>query len=124
MRLPCSRLRVWTRPAPAARRGMKTSSRGRAGARPLLEGLEGRRLLSTYTSVSVRDLIADLNAVNTAGGTHTLILAPGTTFSLTKANNTTDGANGLPVIGGTKAVNLTIVGNGDTIERVSGSTSN
>src|SRR5262249_18662214 len=67
---------------------------------------------------SVRALIADINSANQAGGSNTIILAPGTTFDLKNADNTSDGASGLPVIGGMKAVDLTIIGNGDTIERV------
>jgi hypothetical protein len=74
---------------------------------------------SFYATVStLSQLIADINYANQAGGDITINLAPGTTFDLTSANNTTDGGNGLPVIGGTKAVALTIIGNGDTIERI------
>ncbi len=70
------------------------------------------------TAASVTQLVADINYANSAGGDVTINLKPGTTFDLTSVNNTTDGGNGLPVVGGTKAVNLTILGNGDTIERV------
>ena len=70
------------------------------------------------TASSVSQLIADINYANNAGGAITINLAPGATFDLTSANNTTDGGNGLPVIGGTKAVALTIIGNGDTIKRI------
>jgi hypothetical protein len=70
------------------------------------------------TASTVSQLIADINYANSAGGAITINLAPGTTFGLTSANNSTDGGNGLPVIGGTKAVDLTIIGNGDTIERI------
>src|SRR5512142_1328004 len=69
-----------------------------------------------YAAAStVGQLIADINYANQVGGAITINLAAGTTFDLTSANNTTDGGNGLPVIGGTKAVALTIIGNGDTI---------
>ena len=75
--------------------------------------------LSFYATVStVSQLIADINYANSVGGAITINLAPGATFDLTSADNTTDGGNGLPVIGGTKAVALTIIGNGDTIERI------
>jgi hypothetical protein len=84
-------------------------------ARPGLERLEDRTVLSGYTASTVADLIADINAANAAGGSNTITLVAGKTFTLTKVDNTTDGATGLPVIaGGDK---LTIVGNGDTIER-------
>jgi hypothetical protein len=83
--------------------------------------LEDRTLLSVYTAATVSQLIADINSANQAGGSNTINLTPNTIFDLTAVNNTTNGANGLPVIsgGGTKIVadNLTIVGNGDTIER-------
>jgi hypothetical protein len=67
----------------------------------------------------VSQLIVDINYADTTGGAFTINLAPNTIFDLKSVNNTTDGPNGLPVIGGMKAVDLTILGNGDTIERVS-----
>lgn len=70
------------------------------------------------TASTVSQLIADINYANTVGGAITINLAPGATFDLKSANNTTDGGNGFPVIGGIKAVNLTIIGNGATIERI------
>ena len=81
-----------------------------------LEQLEDRTLPSSFTAATVSDLIADINAANTAGGSNTITLAPKTTFALTQVNNTTaNGSNGLPVIALND--NLTIVGNGDKIER-------
>jgi len=72
---------------------------------------------SFYATVTnVTQLIADINYADTNGGTFTINLQPNTTFSLTSTNNTTDYGNGLPVIGGANAVNLTITGNGDTIQ--------
>src|SRR5262249_28455490 len=68
-------------------------------------------------AASVTQLVADINAADKAGGANTIMLAANTTFELTAVNNTTNGANGLPVIGANKAVNLTIFGNGATIER-------
>jgi hypothetical protein len=85
--------------------------------------LEDRALPSGFTAANISDLIADINAANNAGGTNTITLtAPSTSpYVLTAVNNTTDGATGLPVIsGGGKKVaadNLTVIGNGDTIER-------
>lgn len=82
--------------------------------RPQLERLEDRALPSSYTASTTAQLISDINAANAAGGSNTVLLAANTTFDLTSINNTTDGANGLPVIGNKDA--LTISGNGDTIE--------
>ena len=71
------------------------------------------------TASTVSQLIADINYANNAGGVIIISLAPGATFDLSRANTTTaDGGIGLPVIGGTKAVALTIIGNGDTINRI------
>ena len=59
-----------------------------------------------YTNAStVSQLNADINHANTTGGTFTINLQPNTTFT-----------NGQQVIGGAKTVNLTIIGNGDTID--------
>jgi hypothetical protein len=97
----------------------------------LVETLENRTLLSAASPFAVAanasQLVADIKAANAAGGAYTIMLAPNTTFDLTAIDNTTNGANGLPVIGGGKSVgkqgpilvNLTIVGNGDTIGRSS-----
>jgi hypothetical protein len=80
-----------------------------------IEQLEDRTLPSSYTAFTVSDLIADVNAANAAGGSNTITLAASTTFTLTAVNNTTDGATGLPVIAAND--NLTIAGNGDTLQR-------
>jgi hypothetical protein len=74
-------------------------------------------VLSNFNAVTASDLIADINAANKAGGTNTITLtAPSTSpYILTAVDNTMDGANGLPVIANHDT--LTIVGNGDTIER-------
>jgi hypothetical protein len=76
-------------------------------------------MLSAYTAATAADLIADINAANKAGGVSTITLTAPTTspYVLTAVNNNTNGANGLPVIGTNKAVNLTLIGNDDTIER-------
>jgi hypothetical protein len=80
-----------------------------------VEALEDRTLPSSYTAATVSDLIADINAANTAGGSNTIALTAGTTFALTAVNNTTDGATGLPQIAAND--NLIILGNGATIAR-------
>src|SRR5262249_3102531 len=92
-----------------------------------LEQLEDRTLPSAFTAFTVSDLIADIKAANNAGGTNTIRLTAPTTspYVLTAVGNSADGPTGLPVIsGGGKKVtadNLTIVGNGDTIERTTAS---
>jgi hypothetical protein len=69
-----------------------------------------------FSAATVTDLITDINAATKAGGSNTIVLAANTTFDLTAVNNTTNGANGLPVIA--KKDNLTISGQGgDIIER-------
>jgi hypothetical protein len=93
--------------------GVRQSYR-RPRSRLCLEPLEDRNLPSSYTAATVSDLIADINAANKAGGSNTITLAANTSFVLTAVDNTTDGATGLPA---TTKGNLTIAGNGDTIER-------
>src|SRR5436190_20325352 len=82
-----------------------------------LEALEERLVLNAYTAATAADLIADINLANAAGGVNTITLsaAASSPYTLTGVNNTTQGANGLPVIAAND--NLTIAGNGDTIER-------
>jgi hypothetical protein len=83
--------------------------------RLFVEQLEDRTLPSSYTAASVTELIADINAANRAGGSNSITLVAGKTFTLTTVNNTADDSTGLPVIAAND--NLAIVGNGDTIER-------
>ena len=74
---------------------------------------------SFYATVTnVTQLIADINYANTNGGTFTINLQPNTTFDLLTVNGyDAFGADLLPIIGAPNAVNLTILGNGDTIQR-------
>jgi hypothetical protein len=82
-----------------------------------LEQLEDRSLPSNFTAFTVSDLIADIKSANNGGGTNTITLTASTSspYVLTAVDNGTDGPTGLPVI--KKGDTLTIVGNGDTIER-------
>jgi hypothetical protein len=86
-----------------------------------VEQLEDRLVPSNFAAATVSDLIADINAANLAGGANTITLTAPTTspYVLTAVNNTTDGPTGLPVIA--KGDTLTIVGNGDLLERNSAS---
>ncbi len=81
------------------------------------ELLESRVLLSNYAAANVPALIADINAANAAGGANTIKLTAPTIspYVLTAVDNTTAGATGLPVIAANDK--LTIVGNGDSIQR-------
>jgi hypothetical protein len=100
---------------PRTRRQTWPQNGRRPRARLGVEQLEDRLTPSNFTAATVSDLIADINAANQAGGPNTITLVAGNTFSLTNVDNTTDGATGLPVIAAND--NLTILGNGDTIER-------
>jgi hypothetical protein len=93
----------------------RPSAAPRRGLRLRLEQLEDRTMPSNFTAASVSDLIADINAANQNAESDTITLAAGKVFTLTQVNNTTGGATGLPVIAATE--NLTIIGNGDIIER-------
>lgn len=88
----------------------------RRGTRLACEQLEDRTVPSNFTAATVSDLIADINIANSFGGLNTITLTAPTTspYTLTAVDNTTDGANGLPVIAAND--NLTIQGNGDTID--------
>jgi hypothetical protein len=89
--------------------------------RPRLEALEARTLLASYVAMNAADLITDIRLTNAAGGTNTIELnaAPSAPYTLTAVNNTTDGANGLPVIApGNHLIIFAIFGGaGITIQR-------
>jgi hypothetical protein len=79
----------------------------RRGIRLGCEQLEDRTVPSNFTAATLSDLITDINAANLAGGPNAIALVAGNTFTLT--------SSGLPIIAAND--NLTILGNGDTIER-------
>lgn len=84
--------------------------------RPLsLEQLEDRSVPASFTAGSVPDLVADINAANLSGGLNTITLVAGKTFTATASAN---GHDAFPFIA--TGDDLTIVGNGDTIERSTG----
>jgi hypothetical protein len=89
----------------------------RRSPRLAVENLEDRSLPSSYSAANVPALIADINKANNAGGANTITLTAPTTspYVLKSVNNTIDGATGLPLISANDT--LTIVGNGDTVER-------
>src|SRR6516164_7216317 len=90
-------LRNWNRPASAARRRTPPSARHEVNFRPRLQAFEDRCLPSGLpypTAATVSQLIADINYADNSGGAFTINLKPSTTFDLTKADNTTNGANG------------------------------
>ena len=89
---------------PSASRRSRRQARRRRGLRLTLEQLEDRHLPSSYTAASVSDLIADIKAANLAGGSNTISLVAGNTFSLTAVDNTTDGPARATVHGDTQVV--------------------
>jgi hypothetical protein len=107
--------KLYQRCLPRNTRRRRSPTPPRCGLRLTLEQLEDRTVPSSFTAASVSDLIADINAANAAGGSNTITLLANTTFTLTAVDNTTDGGNGLPVIAAND--NLSIVGNGDIIQR-------
>ncbi len=80
-----------------------------------VERLEDRTVPANFTAANVTDLIADINQSNLLGGQNTITLAAGARFTLTAIDNSVHGATGLPVVAA--GDDLTIVGNGDIIER-------
>src|SRR3954465_12151053 len=80
-----------------------------------VEQLEARRLLASFTASSVAELVGDINAANAAGASNTITLAPAATFTLTAGDNYNPNPNGLPAVAAGN--DLTILGNGDTIQR-------
>jgi len=113
-------LRLWIRNYP---RYAKPAARRRKMKRRLyVEALENRLCLSAFNAATTAALIADIAKANTNGASANTINLTGTSsYVLTAVNNTTNGPNGLPVIGSTVASTLTINGNGNIVENGSGS---
>jgi hypothetical protein len=89
------------RPHPPAARRRRT--------RLSVRQLECRNLLTNYTAAYVSDLIADINASNQSGGSNTITLTAPTADTYVLADTQV-----LPQIAAND--NLTIVGQGDTID--------
>jgi hypothetical protein len=79
-----------------------------------VERLEERWVLATFTANSVAELITAINSANSAAGADTIVLSK-QTYTLTAQDNYWYGPNGLPAI----TSDITIEGNGATIERSS-----
>ncbi|HZV03446.1 MAG TPA: hypothetical protein VE999_00010 [Gemmataceae bacterium] len=87
----------------------------RPRVRPLLEVLEDRTVPAVFIvgAGDVHTLIADINTANSNGQSNIIKLIPNSTYTLTAINNFWYGPDGLPAI----SSNLTIEGNGSTIQR-------
>ena len=72
-----------------------------------------QRAAAASIACTTADLIAAINSANATPGGATITLATACAYTLTAANNSTDGATGLPVITG----NVSIAGSGATITR-------
>src|SRR5262245_65953130 len=83
--------------------------------RLIVEGLEQRWVPAGFAAATAAELIADINAANLTPEPDTIMLAAGTTITLTEVNNQVNGPTGLPQIAAGE--DLTIVGNGSVIER-------
>src|SRR5262245_32081503 len=99
--------RLWqwlNRPTTTSRTRPKSQRR----ARLMVEPLDDRAVPASFPAATVADLIADINAANLSPEADTITLAPHKTFTLSET--------GLPDIAA-EGGSLTIVGNGDVIER-------
>jgi hypothetical protein len=91
----------------------------RRRVRPCLEELEDRTVPATFNvdPGNVSELVADMKTANSNGQANVINLFNGSIYDLTKIDNYWYGPNGLPPI----TSNLTIHGNGATIQRDSAS---
>jgi hypothetical protein len=87
----------------------------------LLTALSARHLPAAIINVAdgdVAGLIAAINTANTNGQSDVINLAANGTYTLTAVDNSTNGANGLPlIVNDVIGPDLTIHGNGATIKR-------
>src|SRR5262245_12133534 len=106
-----------SRASPAMTRLRRTPAPRTARPRLALERLEDRSLPSGYTAANVGELIAAIDAANLTPEADTITLAAGKTYTLTQVNNDRfgHGPTGLPTVAAGE--DLTILGNGATIER-------
>jgi hypothetical protein len=112
------RLRILGR----TRKAKPAAPRRQMKARLNVEALETRVTPATFNATNAAALITDIGLANTNGAAaNTINLTGSGPYLLTGVNNTTDGPNGLPVINSTVASTLTINGNGNIIQRDSGS---
>ena len=101
------------------RRSARVPVRTRAGSTPHVERLEVRAVPASYTAANVPDLIAAINAANRDGrGGHDHAGRRQDLHADRGGQRHSDGPTGLPVIAAGE--DLTIVGNGDVIERSTG----
>ena len=109
-------MRSWIRNLFASR-PTRTTRRALARRHLCVESLEDRMVPASFFAGNANALITAINQANILGGANTITLTAPTTspYALTAVNNTLHGATGLPVIA--SGDNLTIVGDGDTIER-------
>jgi hypothetical protein len=92
------------------------SARNRYRVRPLVEALEDCTVPAVISvgPGDVAGLITAINLANGNGQSNTIVLAASSEYALSAVNNFWYGPDGLPAI----TSNLTIQGNGATIERV------
>ena len=89
-----------------------------AEARLGVEALENRIVPAVFNAATVGGGSSRTSAWPTPiASANTINLTGARALPLTSVNNSTDGPNGLPVIGSTVASTLTINGNGNTIQR-------
>lgn len=100
---------------PQSATGCRTHPAPQRRARLMVEALEDRAVPASFTAATVAELIGAIDSANLSAEADTITLAPDKTFTLKEVNT----GNGLPVIAASGDA-LTVIGNGDTIERSTG----